>query len=840
MIPAVVTARAARPGGRPGLRSSPPSGLAVALALLLAACSGGASLPADDGAAAAGGGGGPVSGGSAGGGAASGAGLDANLAEAPAGAPTGDVPSTVAASRLDPADVEAARMLTRATFGPTMASIAEYRTYPDAASWIDAQMALPASLVSPYTRANSNGSNPEARHEAWWNNALAGDDQLRQRVAFALSQLFVVSDVDAALANAQYGIADYYDMLAGSAFGNYRELLEDVALHPVMGVYLSMVLNERADEATNVRPDENFAREVLQLFSIGLHELDASARPVPAGNPTPAYTQRTVEEFARVFTGWNYPAARRWNDTNISARNYEGPMEPNEAFHDAGAKTLLNGAVAPAGLTARQDLEFALDNIANHPNVGPFISKQLIQRLVTSNPSPEYVARVSGTFDDDGAGTRGNLGAVVRAILLDPEARTGHLENPDFGKLREPVVRMVHLWRALDAVPGPEANGVHRTADFAVHRIDEAVGQGGPARQLGVQLLPARQHHRARRRAAVPGDADHVGGQPRGHAQQPAPPVLSLHDALGPVRRQLARDPGGPGAAGRARGGCRCAARSLQPAVRRREHARRRARHPRRSPLALRRRRRLALRGRAGHDVHAVGVADVHPAALRQTRIPTMRFTSTKATGVDRERRRLLGSLAALPLLPGVSMLADTAAAQSAGGAAGACGDARTIVCLFLAGGADSFNMFVPGGRAYDEYRATRSDLAVAESDLLGVSDASQGGFGFNAALPTFARLYGEGRLSVGEQRRALDPAHDALGLPGFRRAAAVAVRAQHPAEAVADGRRHRVRQHRVRLGRRDGRARGRVQRHAARSRRRTRSPAARTGWPRRAPTTSA
>ena len=449
--------------------------LALALALLLAACSGGVSLPADDGAPGTGGpDGASASGGPSGGG----AGLDANLAEAPAGEPTGEAPSTVAASRLDPADVEAARMLTQATFGPTMDSIAEYRTHASAEAWIDAQMALPVSLVSPYTRANSNGSNPQARHEAWWNNALDGEDQLRQRVAFALSQLFVVSDVDFALANAQYGIADYYDMLSRQAFGNYRELLEDVTLHPVMGVYLSMVLNERANEASNVRPDENFAREVLQLFSIGLHELDASARPVPADDPTPAYTQRTVEEFARVFTGWNYPAARRWNDTNITSINFEGPMEPNEAFHDTGSKTLLNGVVAPAGLTAREDLEFALDNIFAHPNVGPFVSKHLIQRLVTSNPSPEYVARVAGVFDDDGTGERGDLGAVVRAILLDPEARTGHVDDPDFGKLREPVVRQVHLWRALDAVPGPEANGVHRTADFALYRIDESIGQG--------------------------------------------------------------------------------------------------------------------------------------------------------------------------------------------------------------------------------------------------------------------------------------------------------------------------------------------------------------------------
>ena len=453
----------------PRVPRRPGPALAALLCLWLAACSGGASLPADDGASGASGIGDAAAG-------PSGAGLDANLDETPAGVPTGDVPSTVAASRLDPADVEAARLLTQATFGPTVDSIAEYRTYPDAEAWIDAQMALPVSLVAPHTRANSNGSHPEARHEAWWNNALSGEDQLRQRVAFALSQLFVVSDVDFALGNAQYGVADYYDMLATSAFGNYRELLEDVTLHPVMGVYLSMVLNERADASANVRPDENFAREVLQLFSIGLHELDASGRPVPADDPEPAYTQRTVEAFARVFTGWNYPAARYWNDTNINTVNFEGPMEPDEAYHDTGAKTLLNGVVAPAGLSAREDLELALDNIAAHPNVGPFVAKQLIQRLVTSNPSPEYVARASSVFDDDGSGERGNLGALVKAILLDPEARTGHRTDPDFGKLREPVVRQAHLWRALDAVPGPEARA-HATADFALYRIDEAVGQ---------------------------------------------------------------------------------------------------------------------------------------------------------------------------------------------------------------------------------------------------------------------------------------------------------------------------------------------------------------------------
>lgn len=404
---------------------------------------------------------------------------DEPLTEPPAGQPTAPVPETVAASRLEAADVEAARLLMQASFGPTPDSIARYRQLGGAAAWIDDQLGQPASLTEPYTRANSNGSNTAARHEAWWNNALGGPDQLRQRVAFALSQLFVVSDVDYALANAQYGMANYQDMLARGAFGTYRELLEQVTLHPVMGVYLSMVQNEKANPAEFIRPDENYAREVLQLFSIGLYELapDGSRVQDTNGVPVPAYTQANVEAFARVFTGWDYPDTRRWGDTNITGEQFVRPMQANDAFHDAGSKALLRGAVAPAGLSARADLEAALDNIAAHPNVAPFVSTHLIQRLVTSNPSPDYVRRVAAVFDDDGNGTRGNLGAVVKAILLDERARNGHLDDPDFGKLREPVIRLAHLWRALDATPGPLAEGVHNTADRPLYRLDELTGQ---------------------------------------------------------------------------------------------------------------------------------------------------------------------------------------------------------------------------------------------------------------------------------------------------------------------------------------------------------------------------
>ena len=395
----------------------------------------------------------------------------------PAGdGPTGALTPTSGRGNLDAADVAASRFLTQATFGPTGSSIAAFRRFASPSAWIDAQLAMPVSLTEPYTRANSNGSNTAPRHEAWWNNALDGDDQLRQRMSYALSQIFVISDLDYALANGQYGVANYYDTLSRHAFGNYRELLEAVTLHPAMGIYLSMVRNEKANPLENIRPDENYAREVLQLFSIGLYELDAGGRALPVDDPVPAYTQDTVEEFARVFTGWNH-AGVSWETNNLGTEPYTRPMVPDERFHDSGAKRLLRGVVTPAGLGTRDDLEAALDNIFQHPNVGPFIGRQLIQRFVTSNPSAAYVERVASVFDDNGGGERGDLAATLRAVLLDEEARTGHLDNPDFGKLREPVIRWAHMWRALDGRPGPESDGVHNTADFVLPRMDEMSGQ---------------------------------------------------------------------------------------------------------------------------------------------------------------------------------------------------------------------------------------------------------------------------------------------------------------------------------------------------------------------------
>ena len=374
-------------------------------------------------------------------------------------------------------EAAAARLLSRASFGASDAAIADAVALGTEEAWVDDQMGKPVSLTLPWTRANSNGSNRAARHHAWWIAAIEGEDQLRQHVAFALSEIFVVSDLDYALSNSRYGMADYRDLLARHAFGNYRELLEAVTLHPVIGIWPSMVRNEKADPARRVRPDGNYAREVLQLFSIGLHELDGAGEPVPAGDPRPAYTQADVESFARAFTGWNFANTDRCYSIDMTPFDRITPMVPVEAYHDTGAKPLLGGEVLPAGQDARTDLEGALDVVANHPNVGPFVARRLIERLVTGNPSGDYVRRVAAAFADDGTGERGDLGATVRAILADDEAWGEAAANPDFGKLKEPVFRLTNLMRALDARPGQGANGTYHGGARTADRVDEVYGQ---------------------------------------------------------------------------------------------------------------------------------------------------------------------------------------------------------------------------------------------------------------------------------------------------------------------------------------------------------------------------
>ncbi|WP_051275349.1 DUF1800 family protein [Aestuariibacter salexigens] len=361
------------------------------------------------------------------------------------------------------------RFLTQSTFGPTEHSI-HYLMATDAdyASWIDGQINTEQTiLIDKFEKRlreaglpiTSRANLDHAYHKQLIANDMLmdtfayGEDQLRQRVAFALSQIFVVSETSDTLFNNAKGVVAYHDLLARHALGNYRDLLEAVTLNPIMGEYLSMIRNEKANSEENIRPDENYAREMMQLFSIGLVMLDqdGTVQLDEQGQPVPTYDQEIIKAFARVLTGWTYNNAGYWDYDGWLFGDMQSPMIPFEAYHDSDEKTLLNGEVLPAGQSAYENLTGALDNVFNHPNVPPFISKQLIQRLVTSNPSPEYVARISAVFRDNGDGVRGDLGAVVKAILLDEEARSGHLDAPTtFGKLKEPMLKFTALIRAFD------------------------------------------------------------------------------------------------------------------------------------------------------------------------------------------------------------------------------------------------------------------------------------------------------------------------------------------------------------------------------------------------------
>ena len=291
-------------------------------------------------------------------------------------------------------------------------------------------------------------------HFAWWQYVMSTDDLLRSRVALALSEIFVISELPQ-LDDFPLALANYYDMLMRNSFGNFRTLLEDVTFHPAMGVYLTHMNNPKSDPATNRFPDENYGREVMQLFTIGLYELnpDGSRKLDENGNFIPTYDNEDIQEFAKIFTGMT------WGDNFVFGRDptreqsYTIPMQIFDFWHEPGTKTLLNGVVVPDRnpVDGIADVSDALDNLFNHPNVGPFIGHLLIQRLVKSNPSPEYIARVTAAFNDNGQGIRGDMKAVIRAILMDEEARNCPSDDAFSGMLREPMVRYTHAARAFNA-----------------------------------------------------------------------------------------------------------------------------------------------------------------------------------------------------------------------------------------------------------------------------------------------------------------------------------------------------------------------------------------------------
>ena len=414
------------------------------------------------------------------------------LATAMSCAPGSSLQTSRSPKALATSHNDVVRFLEQATFGPTQADIIhlEQDLGGDFNAWIDEQLyVMPISdyptvccdgsrddttcaqpltdcgpedfYALPTTPPSDCPANTPCRRDNYgmwklqqifYRNALTAPDQLRQRMFFALNQIVVTSAQDAAINYANY-MTQYLRMLDENALGNYRDILYALSLNPTMGRYLDNITN------TRTQPNENYAREIMQLFSIGLVVLN----PDGTTDGTPTYAQDTVVELTRALSGWvNAPILGRNNQTAQNLTNYRDNLVANAGRHDTGAKVLFAGspfeAVIPAGQTVDQDLNSAIDILFNHPNVGPFIGKALIQMFVTSNPSPQYVANVTAAFNDNGAGLRGDLGAVIRAVLLDDEARN-ESPAPEFGKLREPVLAVTNLLRSIGyTVPDPSVD----------------------------------------------------------------------------------------------------------------------------------------------------------------------------------------------------------------------------------------------------------------------------------------------------------------------------------------------------------------------------------------------
>jgi uncharacterized protein (DUF1800 family) len=359
----------------------------------------------------------------------------------------------------------AARLLDQATFGPTLTDI-QHVQLVGIPAYLTEQFNTPTTalpdITTPPPAACVNTTVPCEQSE-WWQTVLTGPDQLRQRVAFALSEIFVISTNSV---NAR-AVTPYQNILANDAFGNFYNVMKDVTLSPGMGAYLNM-LNSNKPKNGLTPPqiaNENYARELLQLFTTGLFMLnqDGSLQLDASNNPIPVYTEAQVQAFARAYTGWTYapPAGTSLTKFPNNTPNYDAPMAALESAHDTDPKVLLNGTTLPAGQSSDQDLTGALTNIFNHPNVGPFICKQLIQHLVASNPSPAYVARVSAVFADNGSHVRGDMKAVITAILTDADARASDTSpNFDGGHLREPMLYMTSVMRGLGFV-NTDANGYY-------------------------------------------------------------------------------------------------------------------------------------------------------------------------------------------------------------------------------------------------------------------------------------------------------------------------------------------------------------------------------------------
>lgn len=367
----------------------------------------------------------------------------------PTPTPTSPTPTPTAAL---PSAIQASRFLGQATMGATKAEIEKVRGAGYEA-WLNEQFAMQREtthfdwlVTSGY--ATAAYINNEAIFDAsLWRQLITGKDQLRQRVGLALSEIIVVGIGGLTHSWRSFATAAYFDILLDNAFGNFRTLIEQISLNPAMGQFLTFLGNRKGNPANGSQPDENYARELMQLFTMGVQKLNSDGTVQTAGGAAQeTYSQADVSGLARVFTGFILDGA-----DNTTPERMRRPMVQQPNQHETGVKTFL-GTTIPAGTDGNASLTAALDTIFAHPNVPPFISKQLIQRLVTSNPSPAYVARVAAVFRNNGSGARGDLKAVVRAILLDAEARNdGASAAASFGKLREPIVRLTGWARAFNA-----------------------------------------------------------------------------------------------------------------------------------------------------------------------------------------------------------------------------------------------------------------------------------------------------------------------------------------------------------------------------------------------------
>ncbi len=382
--------------------------------------------------------------------------------------------STINGQGMDVPYFEASRFLSQASIGFEKEHIQQVLEL-GYEGWIDQQFQIPTSYLTPamesiwQERRQARADIGEDPNElfgpwaldfnySWWQVNLTNNDLLRHKVALALSEILVIS-INSDLSGYAYFLTDYYDILLQHSFGNYRDLLYDVTLHPAMAFYLSHLNNPKSNPSLNQRPDENYAREIMQLFTIGLFELNTDgSRKMLNGQPIPTYNNDVVSNFAKVFTGLGAGAINSnvtWTNEPYFGLNIWGidptvPLQMYENYHESGPKQLLNNFTIPDGQTGLQDINDAIDNLFQHPNVGPFLAYRLIQRLVKSNPSPEYIQRVSNAFNGLTGGQRGDMKFVIKAILLDEEARSrNYVLDETSSRLREPIIRYTHVSRML-------------------------------------------------------------------------------------------------------------------------------------------------------------------------------------------------------------------------------------------------------------------------------------------------------------------------------------------------------------------------------------------------------